>query len=132
MAVLLPLRGVAAVAMLCHGAGAVAAAAVSAGHDPHDQHGHHGGHGAEENAAEAAQEAAPGATAADGTPKNGQPPPQKSSCLACASGCCLTPLASAPPAFTGPRLTNTAVFPAPSAPAPAFLSGGQDRPPRTI
>lgn len=128
MAMLLPLRGVAASAMLCHGAaaGGLAAAAVPAGHDHHGQHGDHAGHGAEQEVAAVA----PGAVA-DDPPTHGQQP-QKGSCQACASGCCLTPLASAPPAFTGPRLTNTAIFPAPSAPAPAFLSGGQDRPPRSI
>jgi hypothetical protein len=53
-------------------------------------------------------------------------------CNLCVSGCNVTPLVSALPEVTEPLLTAELVFPGFSAPAPAFQSDGQERPPRSI
>ena len=87
----------------------------SGGHD----HAHHG-HGAQDHAedahAEQDDDVAPGSA---------------DDCNCCASSCSLTPLASTTPDLRHPW-TQAALNPAPSIPAPSFVSDGEDRPPRTI
>jgi len=124
LAVLLPIRGAVAAAMLCpDGVGTAAAAALSEhAHHDHDGHGDAGTH-----AHHAAQGAA-GGEKQDDSSSGSQP----NTCHFCASGCCVTPLAFAPPTIAEPLLTASITFPALQAPVPAFHSGGQDRPPRTI
>jgi hypothetical protein len=50
----------------------------------------------------------------------------------CSAFCSLTPLMSEAPRLPEPDLLAAVRFPDLSTPAPNFLSGGQDRPPRTI
>ena len=50
----------------------------------------------------------------------------------CLSSCSAAPLMGAVPAVLTPTLAGTTVFPHFAAPAPTFQSDGQDRPPRSI
>lgn len=121
LAVLLPVRGAMAAAMLClpqggaqsdmvvaehHGAGM-----ASALHD-HSQHAHH-----DAGAAQQQEEGSASVTSDD--------------CNLCASFCSLTPLASAALELRHPQ-AQAALNPAPSVLAPSFVSDGEKRPPRTI
>jgi hypothetical protein len=131
LAVLLPVRGAVAAAMLCSVAGSgsqvelrlqhvesspthhsmdeAMAAPHHMSHDHADaQQGHHGGqhdHG-------------------DGG--------QSDRCNVCSAFGSMTPLASTAPTVLSPLEATKAIFPALSAPAPSFLSDGQERPPRSI
>lgn len=126
LAVLLPIRGAVAAAMLCPGGMEKSSAVMTAGeadHHTHASHDHHGmdSHGATEHhhaQGDAADESSP-----DGHP---------GACQFCAGGCCVTPLAFAPPAVQTPLVTCTAVFPAITERVSAHYPDGQDRPPRTI
>ena len=57
---------------------------------------------------------------------------QGKTCERCAAFCSLTPLMSSVPALAEPGELRTTTFPDLSAPAPTFLSGGPERPPRSI
>lgn len=57
---------------------------------------------------------------------------QHSQCSLCASCCSSAPLQYTVPTIADLRLPAGAEFPDLGAPAPSFLSGGQDRPPRSI
>ncbi len=103
IAVLLPLRGAVAAAMLC------ALPAAPAQHAPAMEHAAHHGSGHHEATSAVADK-----------------------CNLCAAGCCLTPLASAPPVVVAPLEGGTAPFPEVRAPPASFLSDGQERPPRSI
>jgi hypothetical protein len=126
LAFLLPIRGAVAAAMLCPGGGdgRTAAVAVEQGH--HETQAAHGMH--DEHAAAHHHPSAGDTPDADASSSGGHQP----ACQFCASGCCVTPLAFAPPSVQSPRLAATVSFPALCAPVPAFQSDGQDRPPRTI
>lgn len=50
----------------------------------------------------------------------------------CVSSCSATPLMTALPTFASAPGASTTVFPSFAAPAPTFLSDGQERPPRSI
>jgi len=109
LAMLLPLRGVSAAALLCeqhpasHTGMAVAVhdhATVSATAQDHAQHEHDH----------------------RGVDKGHH----------CLASCSATPLMSALPTVASPATAGTAVFPHFAAPAPTFQSDGQDRPPRSI
>lgn len=52
-------------------------------------------------------------------------------CNVCSAVCSLTPLVTSSPVIAAPDLAGEK-FPALPAPVPSFLSGGQDRPPRSI
>ncbi|OGA99553.1 MAG: hypothetical protein A3E25_12655 [Burkholderiales bacterium RIFCSPHIGHO2_12_FULL_69_20] len=129
LAFLLPVRGAMAAAMLCPGAGAqgvavVAPEAVEPGHmKAHAADGLPASHAAMNHHASNADRS--GEAAAN--PGEHQP-----GCQACANSCCVTPLAFAPPLVIAPHPITSVAFPALSVPVPAFQSGGQDRPPRTI
>jgi hypothetical protein len=123
LTVLLPVRGAVAATMLCAGAAPVhgtVAAVGDAGHDPHAGHGMAAPHtGAHESAH---------ADAPDDAPSGGH----ASACQFCAGGgCCVTPLAFAPPAVQSPHRVTVAVFPTLTARVTAHYPDGQDRPPRT-
>jgi hypothetical protein len=120
LAVLLPMRGAMAAAMLCapSSPGVTAQAPLPqhsdshhddsghAGHD-HAQHEHAGG--AHDHHAAASQD----------------------KCNLCSATCSLTPLLNHIAGVALPSNLQTASFPAFAAPAPSFLSDGQERPPRT-
>ena len=53
-------------------------------------------------------------------------------CNLCCDFCSITPLLSALPSVPAPRDLSSVSFPALFAPAPSFLSDGQERPPRSI
>jgi hypothetical protein len=122
LAVLLPVRGAFAAAMMCpptgqgpqqieqahHGAHAVAS--LQAAEHQHGLHPHHA-------AGEHDTHKAP--TAPDG-------------CNVCVAFCSLIPMASSLPTVAQPQLVSALSFPELLAPAPSFTSGGQDRPPRSI
>jgi hypothetical protein len=126
LAVLIPVRGAVAAAMLCPVAGvgiriemrlahapsahhaSMDAAAIASGHAHHD-HAHHdlgpAGHD-------------------HGPASNGK-------CDVCSAFCSVTTMVGSPPTVSAPELAST-TFPRLSAPDPSFLSGGQERPPRSI
>lgn len=108
IAVLLPLRGAVAAAMLCGLPVSPAQHAPAAGHEAH--HATHHGSGHHEPKAS----------------------PVADKCNLCAASCCLTPLASAPPVVAAPLEVGTVLFPEVDAPPASFLSDGQERPPRSI
>jgi hypothetical protein len=131
LTVLLPMRGAVASAMLCPGqvpAGSEGAAAAHAQrampegqamtlhHEPAVPCGAH----------DHADEYAPMQAHDDATPAS-----HAGACLFCAGGCCVAPLAFAPPSVQSPPLASTAAFPALIVRVAAYQSGGQDRPPRS-
>lgn len=110
LALLLPLRGAVAGAMLCPagGASAMEASHLQTHHDgAHHDHAHH-------------QQAQPAADHAS----------HDTGCNLCAAFCSMTPMPSAAPTIEPSMLSATLSFPALRAPAPSFHSGGPDRPPR--
>ena len=112
LAVLLPARGALASAMLCAPAGAgTHSEAAAMDHHAAGNHEQHDDHDA----------AAP----ADASPSNAH-----DECNLCSAYCTATTLPSSAPAAPAPQAVATARFPALCAPAPSFLSGGQERPPR--
>lgn len=125
----LPVRGAMAAAMLClpqdgpqsqkvmvqHLSGESSKVHDHALHD-HGQHGH--GQHAQADGTQAGQDDDLVSVTAD-------------DCNLCASFCSLTPLASTTSDLRHPR-ARAALNPAPSVPAPSFVSDGEDRPPRTI
>jgi hypothetical protein len=132
LALLLPLRGAMAAAMLCqpqggvqggfgvvehHGAGTAATLPdnVRHGHATHDHVEH--GHGA--------------LTAQDPERAPAGPSTGHEGCNLCAVFCSLTPLASTPLGLWHPP-AQASLNPAPSAAAASFVSDGEERPPRTL
>ena len=122
LALLLPLRGAVAGAMLCPAGGASAAAsshmqhlaahddATAMHHDDgaHHDHAHH-------------EQAQPTSTSSS----------HDTGCNLCIAFCSMTPMPSAAPTIEPSTLSTTLSFPALQAPAPSFQSGGPDRPPRS-
>jgi hypothetical protein len=120
----LPVRGAMAAAMLClpqDGPQSQEAMVQHLGDELAKSHDHalhgHGHHGHAEDAEAGPDHDLSSATADD--------------CNLCASFCSLTPLASNTPDLLHPW-ARAALNPAPSQPAPSFVSDGDDRPPRTI
>lgn len=128
LAALLPVRGAIAAAMLCPPAAAgthsemprmdhgAMAGAHEYAHQDHAQHEHadaglHGDHG--------------------GT-HDDKGPTSHDKCNLCSACCSATPLLSTMPSVPQPHGLATASFPDVFAPAPSFLSDGQERPPRSI
>ncbi|MBX3619878.1 MAG: hypothetical protein KF891_07820 [Rhizobacter sp.] len=109
LALLLPLRGLSAATLLCeqhpmsHAETVAHAPAPQADARGGTTHDHHDHAGAEEG---------PGHH--------------------CLSSCSAPLLMSEPPALAVPAIVGMAVYPRLAAPAPSFLSGGQDRPPRRV
>lgn len=112
LAMLLPLRGVSAATALCEHPSTPHAGSVGfdhghemagdAGHVHSQPHDHGQGHG--------------------GADKGRH----------CASLCSATPLMTALPTLALAPIAGTTAFPHFAAPSPTFLSGGQERPPRSI
>lgn len=115
LALLLPIRGAVAAAMLCPAAGADVSMEVAGPH-------HHAG--ADDAADGAHADAGPHHhhAAQDGAPDK---------CNLCSACCPLSPLAGGAPGVPPPLEVGGVGFPTLSAPAPVFLSGGLERPPRT-
>lgn len=123
LAVLLPVRGAVAAAMLCP----VAASGMQS----------------EVNLHSAAHEAmdhrmAPGdaqrdqVSAGHAHHDDGQGLAASDECNMCSAYCSITPLASGVPDLPAPLDPPSIKFPDLSSPAPTFLSDGQERPPRSI
>jgi hypothetical protein len=121
LALLLPLRGAVAGAMLCPAGGASAVVSShmqhAAAHDDatavhhdgaHHDHAHH-------------EQAQPTSTSSS----------HDTGCNLCIAFCSMTPMPSAAPTIEPSTLSTTLSFPALQAPAPSFQSGGPDRPPRS-
>lgn len=126
LALLLPVRGAMAAAMLCPGEGSGASAVVAVVEGDVAMPAEHGLHN--EQATSHHHPSDGHASDHDTSVSGGHP----TACQVCVSGCCLAPLAFAPPSVQVRVLTTSAVCPALSLAIPAFESGGQDRPPRTI
>ncbi|MEO8154449.1 MAG: hypothetical protein ABI605_15370 [Rhizobacter sp.] len=119
LSLLLPIRGAVAAAMLCPasvgGAQSTASAHLAkmghhmqaAGGEDHAMH----HHGAQERAGH------------DGSAAE--------KCNLCSDCCSLTPLLSSPLSLAAPQDFSTISFPDLFAPAPSFVSDGQERPPRS-
>ena len=119
LAALLPLRGAMAAAMLCP---------MAAGPQGHDLTLHHGA--ADHHAHEMA--GCDGHADGDpGSPQHHRDGEGHNKCSLCASCCSAVPLAGRLPSLPEP-FDAAPSFPALSAPAPTFLAGGQERPPRSI
>lgn len=124
LAVLLPIRGAMAAAMLCPPAGVGSQAeVVSADHHALGHHGVVGDMGAHHHA-----------QSDNGSHGNedGAPLIAQDQCNLCSAFCSVTPLVDSSPAAFAVHQLASASFPALSAPAPTFLSDGQERPPRSI
>ena len=116
LAVLIPVRGAVASAMLCPPAGTGASTEAQAHHHP--------AHGADHDHAAGADAGA--ADSGSGHHDHGT----ADKCNLCASYCSLTGLVSHSPSVPAQHLA-AATFPGVNAPVPSFFSGGQERPPRT-
>jgi hypothetical protein len=133
LAVLLPVRGAVAAAMLCApaGVGAPGEPRMGAQHPAHAM-GHHAmghqGDGADAHAAH------PAVLHGDGLSSVGDPDASgpQDRCTLCAAFCSLTPLVGSAPGLFVPQALPAASFSALSAPVPSFLSDGQERPPRSL
>ena len=123
LAVLLPVRGAVASAMLCSVAGSGAQTELAGVEHPT-------AHEAMDHAMEHEHGAAH--DPAGGGHHEGHDHAGTDKCNVCSSFCSLTPLVSELPTVAEP-LDRTAVrFSEFSAPPPSFFSDGQERPPRTI
>ncbi len=124
LTVLLPIRGAVAAAMLCPGGMGTSSAipATAQGH-------HHDMHAAQDlGANESATHNHSHAHVSDDSSSDAH----AGACQFCAGGCCVTPLAFAPPSVESPIVATSAAFPAITARVSAHYPDGQDRPPRTI
>ena len=122
LAVLLPIRGALAAAMLCPD-GAATTASVNAAHDHHNMQ-----PDASLQADHASMHHHAAADAPNDASTTGEHPP---TCHFCASGCCMATILGAVPVVADPGLSATVEFPSATTRVPAYLSGAQDRPPRT-
>lgn len=125
LAVLLPVRGAVAAAMLCP----VGSTGMQnelrmhehpAGHEALD-HGMAHEHGSDDHDHASADHH-----------HEGQGQGSADKCNTCSAYCCLTPLVSDLPTLPEPIGSTALKFPRHSFPAPSFLSDGQERPPRSI
>jgi hypothetical protein len=123
LAVLLPLRGALAATMMCP-AGGTTTAVVAAVHDHHAMTVDAASH-----ADHASMHHHAAAGAPDGKASTGEHP---ATCHFCASGCCMVTLLGSVPALADGGPSVTVEFPPVASRVPAYQSGGQDRPPRTI
>jgi hypothetical protein len=129
LAVLLPVRGALAAVMLCPPAGVVMQADGPA---PHASTGHHGHAHADAPLDAAAAVHAHHHAEHGGEPGHGDASTSASDkCNVCAASCAMTPLAASAPALLAGPDPAPVVFPALRVPPLGFVSGGQDRPPRS-
>lgn len=127
LAVLLSVRGAVAAAMPCPpasevGQGAVAVAGFETDHHAMDLDDHVVREHADHQGAEHDSDAPGVGGHHDGF----------GMCNLCCDFCSMTPLLSSPPSVPGPLSLSSVSFPDLFAPAPSFLSDGQERPPRSI
>lgn len=115
LAVLLPVRGAIAAAMLCP---PTVAGVAHSGQMP-----------AADHPAAQADDADAGEAGHAGHHPGAH---EGGSCNLCCDFCSMTPLPSEPPTVATPTQLSTVAFPDLFAPAPSFLSDGQERPPRSI
>ena len=119
---LVPIRGAVAAGMLCEMELPFAATAVASSaqhhHDPaaHQAAEHHAHHDEAEAPAAGADESAAGADA----------------CSLCAGCCSAAALVGSLPVLLVAQVLNSVSFPSLAAAAPSFISGGPERPPRSI
>ncbi|MFT3817844.1 MAG: DUF2946 family protein [Rubrivivax sp.] len=106
LAVLLPVRGAMAASMLCPPAGGESRTEARLMASSHHRHG-------------------------DGTHKHHEPA-HDDKCNLCSASCSLTPMPSHVAGIAEPRHLAGISYPPLSAPAPSFVSDGQERPPRSI
>jgi hypothetical protein len=119
LAALLPIRGAMAAAMLCPPAGTSLPAELRAsGHEAHHGQAQPDEHSMHHHEGTARHDASPA--------------PDHDQCNLCSAFCSLTPLPSAMPGVPPPLEVSAASFPDVAAPAPSFVCGGQERPPRSI
>ena len=125
MAVLLPLRGALAAAMMCPVAGTGVQTEVKMAEKAHD-HGHAHSHGAsgDHHGAELTSQAADHHDFASGDDSADK-------CNLCSAFCSVTGMVSGTASTAEPQTVAT-VFPHLYAPPPSFISDGQERPPRSI
>ena len=130
LALLLPVRGAVAAAMLCPVGPAGMQHEMARGEagrydamDPVHRHAHPAAHGQAMEPGHAAVSHDDGHTGHDHTTSD--------SCSACSGLCSLTPQVTSLPPMFSPLDPAGVKFSEPSAPAPSFLSDGQERPPRT-
>ena len=133
LAVLLPVRGAVSAAMLCPPAGVGTQSEVRV---MNHSMGHHGDASASGHHDHAAHD-----HGSDGTPdqiesigaevQDAGPSGSADKCNVCSAFCSVTPLVGSAPTVPEPSPVVSRVVPPLSAPVPAFLSDGQDRPPRS-
>ena len=124
LAVLLPVRGAVAAAMLCP----VGSTGIQ---NELRVHGHPMGHEAMDHSM-SQRHAAPHDHASAGHSDDGHDHAASDKCNACSAYCSLTPLLSSDSTFLEPPDLAAVKFADQSAPPPSFVSDGQERPPRTI
>jgi len=130
LAVLLPIRGAVAAALLCPGGVKTDVTVVVGEHGHYAQHLDHGtpmDHSASHEHHSASHDEAHDATTGDESATGGG----TGTCQFCASGCCMASMVGSVPSLGQPVVTGSAVFPMLAVPVAAFQSDGQDRPPRT-
>jgi len=127
LAVLLPVRVAVAAAMLCPPASANGQSGVGTAVSEVDPHTRDAvDHAAHEHANH--QHAGHDSDA----PSAGEHHDGFGKCNLCCDFCSMTPLLSTLPSVPTPPSLSSVAFPAFLAPAPSFLSDGQERPPRSI
>lgn len=133
LAVLLPVRGAMAAAVLCAPAGMgqhgdLRVAGADHGHAHADPQAHDAGaHDHADQGIGHGVDHEHGSSAHHGHDASGQ-----DRCSLCSACCASPPLLSTPAGIVAPTALSAVSFPTFSAPAPTFLSDGQERPPRTI
>ena len=120
LAVLVPFRGAVAAAMLCPVGTSGSSSELHSHEGPADHEGmdHAMAHWH--------------ANSHEATHSGGHDHSAHDKCTLCAAYCSLTPMVSAVWSLPQPLDLPAIKFPDFSSPAPSFLSGGQERPPRTI
>lgn len=128
LAVLLPVRGAVAAAMLCPPAnesGPETVMMTGSGMDHHAMEVVE--HASQVHADHQMQHAENSDAPASGGHHDGF-----GKCNLCCDFCSMTPLVSTPPSMPTPPNLSSVSFPDLPAPTPSFLSDGQERPPRSI
>lgn len=128
LAVLLPVRGAVAAAMLCPPAGVGM-------NEPRMGHHGPGAHAMAHHGDMAVPHAADGTAQHDDGPSldgDEDTSSVQDKCTLCAAFCSFTPLVNSASGIVMPHVLAAAAFPPLSAPAPSFLSDGQERPPRSL
>lgn len=130
LAVLLPLRGAMAAAMLCPPAGAGSPTEAVAGTHHHEhEHEDAAPAGADHGEARLAAHAHGASSAHD---HGAATPAMADDCDLCAAFCSVATVLSSPPAFDAAQDLGAFPYPNANAPSPSFVSSGPERPPRSI